>query len=413
MRLILFIFMVIAMLGCDRGKQNRGGGVVDGGGGGDLIVNTREEVVQAVAAAWKAVTASHAANPLYVAYVELKKKDKRSTDEEEVFKLLQSALSGEKAIPEMPWDGEDADQFRLENLSYLANKRLNLNENGLCSGPGDHKFLASVTSLNRSGEICVSVSGLMNLPSGNLNRDLIALFAHEIAHLNGAGEALARKVQTYFLREMATILRENGAEAKQDLAHTFFRDIQPAWQYLIGYETITAQHFEAAKTLSADLRNFKLPHPYLGPDIRIAHPELYPELKTKIRDCLRKAGEIEFVWHARLGSNNGKLVAVDLSRVQDLARLLTQTEQLLLHYLFGDPPDPNSSEWEKIDKATAPETLTRPETRPKLPCDYRICAIERLRVPDEDITEEEKKKLDEINQRIRRRFHDVVKEAQP
>ncbi len=357
----IFALSLILVSGCNRGGQKgKGGGGVDGGGGGDFIYNTREEVLATVEQTWRLMATQTAANPILHAYNRIANPQHMSTEDELIYLTLEKMLSGPDEIPGSPSSSED---FQFKNMAYLSTKKLNIVENGLCSGPGDHKFLASVTKLDRSGEICVSLQGLMKLPTGNLRRDLVALFAHEIAHLNGADEPTARAVQRYFIKTMAKLLRESSDEVKEKLMGDFRSDVVLQWLGLLpkNYDRFDSANAATANRIAHGLANLQVPDPYVGPDLNIVQPELYLQIKKKKN---RLSSYFSALFEGTLSNRTDSLNEKDLRKLRRLGLELVDLTNDFNLYLFGKP----LASWyrEKVTAATDPRTLTDPSARPTL-----------------------------------------------
>lgn len=339
------VFAVAALLsGCTSDKKYGGGGVVDGGGGGDVIYTSKEDVLKAVKESWNLISGKNPGNPLLIAYWQLHPENRtgEASREKEVFDILAKILSGPVPIPQIKYlkpedDFTSPSSFNLSNLDYLADKNLDLKENDLCTGPGDHKYLASVTRLTRDGEICVSISGLMKLPSGSLRTDLLALFAHEIAHLNGADERLARRFQAFFLSSAANLTRSDGDGVKSGSLKKVKEVVFIILETLalpLG-QLITQEDLVQISRASQSVDSIKVPNPYLGPQLYLNRPLLFPEVR---REQWRLAETLSALGYrlAELKEKNGQLSGHHWELIEDIARQATAFYALYAHYLYED-----------------------------------------------------------------------------
>jgi hypothetical protein len=401
------IALAISISAC-KGRKKDDGGVVDGGGGGDVIYNSREDALTAVDQAWRLMISHTPANPIFHAYQQLRKKhikERLSKDDEAIYVLLVKMLSGPEKIPSAPSNSVD---FNLTNLNYLSEKKLRLLEDDLCSGPGDHKFMASVTKLDRSGEICVSIKALMRLPSGNLKPDLIALFAHEIAHLNGADEPAARQIQKFFISSISQLLRQSTDELKAEKLATFRDNILLQWLGLIpeNYDRFVKAHRQTAFDISHGLARLEVPDPYVGQELHIARPELFLTVK-------KKAAKLSSYYYAlAVGTliDNQPINDKELRKLRRLGLELVDVANDWNLYLIGKPLAP----WyrEKILAATDPRTIHDSSARPNLSgTDCPDCRGVGVRMRDTSVTDEESAEINrQFQERLRQRLQPYIDE---
>ncbi|MGE4133564.1 MAG: hypothetical protein AB7F86_18150 [Bdellovibrionales bacterium] len=379
LRLFLLASLILSGVSCSDGKAKSGGGVVDGGGGGDFIYTEPDEVRKVIAEAWGGVVSQNIANPLLRAHEILRRNDSRTTEEEQIFTILKAMLSGEGEIPKIPLRVKRLpeafmienmlllENLKFNNLQYLQAKQLKLEDRSMCSGPNDHQFLASVTKLNREGEICISVHGLTQLPSGSLKRDLIALMAHEIAHLNGADEDLARKVQRFFLKSMPQLLRERGDEVKWDLLEQYVDRIMHDWTGLIAYEVISPELLDRMQKMISMMSMTRIPHPYVGPELNLKQPQDYKRINRQLVDMRTKLARLRYkMVDARKRDLQAKMTSEYLLELREVITAIMKFYEDYHMYLMGTPAAWGKEPYDLIDRATNPETLTRPDLRPNL-----------------------------------------------
>jgi hypothetical protein len=348
------------------------GGVLDGGGG-DFMYNTREEVVQTLNDVWAQLTISRPDNPILVTYLNLTEAAP-TIEDRYVLKMLVQILSIKPN--QRPFVRDDTpDRFEeLELSKYLKDKHLKLLEKDRCEGPDDHKYMASVTKLDRGGEICVSLGALENSPTGSLKFDLLALMVHEIAHLNGYREDDARRIQRYFLVHMPQILRLDGKQTMIWVSTGVWKKAR-GWRNLTVYPNFTESYLRTAEMLAENIQDLtlQLPIPYWGDNILIAKPELYEETRLK---CLAVAGSIgDFVEGLGFGLKNKKTLKVtpeDLARIRKISLSMLDLTGRVNNYLYGDGPIPDQvketqTELDKdrqvLLRATDPKVLADPKQR--------------------------------------------------
>ncbi len=87
-------------------------------------------------------------------------------------------------------------EFNDKDLAeYIDLIKVNLNEDGPCTYHDDKESDASVSKFIRDAEVCFSLKTLQRIPKASLNKHITALWAHELAHLNGFDEVLAQKLE--------------------------------------------------------------------------------------------------------------------------------------------------------------------------------------------------------------------------
>lgn len=357
----LLVALAIGACADKRSPKSSGGGVVDSGGGGDFVYNTPETVRKAIEKAWSTLLDESPSNPMVVAYNLLSENKSRTADDERVLEILKKTLSGSRPFQHFI-DGR--------NLGYLKSKKPKLAEDALCSGPSDHQFLASVTKLNRDGEICVSVNGLVNIPMGTLMSDVIGLLVHEIVHLNGYGERDARLTHSFFIRNMNFILRKDGKRTREQLLFRWVR-VAKDWPTLLTYEELSDDFFRDLNSFSKSVDGFQihLQQTSYQDDLQYAKPELTGAIRLRLlnlrlwidtwgRDLAqRKAGNT----HARI--NVG-----DFERINQISQYALETTEPFAQLFLGEMPELVRVEMEKesklLKRALNAEAFDRLELRP-------------------------------------------------
>ncbi|MGE4132138.1 MAG: hypothetical protein AB7F86_10910 [Bdellovibrionales bacterium] len=344
--------------------SNGGGGVVDGGGGGDFLFSTEEDVKDSIEKAWKLFYGREDANVLLQALSLFLTEDRQVVPLDEEGKTAHQVLS--KAI------GAEYTPVRKLDLKYLEEKKLQLKTDGLCQGPHDHKYLASVSKLAREAEVCVSVYGLMRLPTGSLQVDVVALLAHEIAHLNGFGEKEAQATQKFFLRNMRRILRKDGKTTRLSILHDFKMRIAHRWPDLVTYELVDHEYVQRVVNLLARLFSDSGLFTYgaFSDDIEIQNPRLVVEVRAQKQAVYQRLEKftVELAESVKAGRSS-QLSPAQLAEVGAISNQMIDLYQLVETFIEGKPVDKSiNKEREWIAKAINPETLTRPELRPRLIC---------------------------------------------
>jgi hypothetical protein len=225
-----------AVLNCSP-KRSSGGGGLDGGGG-NFEYQTRDEVIKTIEQVRELMLKKPDGyiikNPLIKAHDDLSQKElwneNFSEEQKYILGMLRKILDIESIATESDSPGFSAN-------GYLDKIKINYAETSLCNGPGDRQYTASVNHLDRSGEICISVYELTHIPSSNLYYDIVALFAHEIAHLNGYGEADARRLQRYIVRNMKSIMREDNTWTKSFFLE-MFEETNSVWMTALEANTL-------------------------------------------------------------------------------------------------------------------------------------------------------------------------------
>lgn len=103
----------------------------------------------------------------------------------------------EKMVAIVP--GQNGGQASIAVVDDLFNTKSVLNRSGPCPsavGPQD----ASVSANELHASVCYSIPQLSRIPKSQLKVTLLALTAGELSHHYGADEALAKKVQNFFLK---------------------------------------------------------------------------------------------------------------------------------------------------------------------------------------------------------------------
>ncbi|MGE4131107.1 MAG: hypothetical protein AB7F86_05680, partial [Bdellovibrionales bacterium] len=83
---------------------------------------------------------------------------------------------------------------------------------GDCPSPDGKHADASVSDLSEKASICLSIGNLQRLPPGTLKFEVWALLVHEAAHLGGAKESEAQRLQDEFRRFLTELLPEKKSE---------------------------------------------------------------------------------------------------------------------------------------------------------------------------------------------------------
>lgn len=228
---------------CQQGKNKKsggnGGGGVDGGGG-DFIYLSEADTIDKIEKAWKQIP-----KDLVTVCEYLHTKANKSPEEAKAFVTL------DKMAP-------CQDLWVLSTpADYLKNVKLDLDKTGYCKGPHGRQHLASVAELNRKSSICISVYGLMRKASAGMEYDLLALFAHEIAHLNGFDEADSLDLQKYFISIMPRLIGKREKEALFWAVYRFTSNVSTMWPILLTYEEVTDQYIENVRRLGVLYYNLK------------------------------------------------------------------------------------------------------------------------------------------------------------
>lgn len=376
------LISVPLLLGCQqpvgKGAHPKGptpqgkGGVVDGGGGGDFIYNSREAVVEAIKSTWDDVISWSGQNPVYIARNLAEKIEPKDRQEELAHQILDS-IFGDKDGKYVP--GESLS----ENTKYIREKKLRIELEGYCSGPHDQRFMASVTRLDRQGEMCISAYALMRLPTSNVKYDLIGLFVHEAAHLNGFDEDSARTVQQFVLKNLPRIFNHDHSDARHAfLLRIYFLELK-TWPDLINYDVIDENYVRRVAELAkriGELYQINLIDAYLR---RYAEHADYENLiRERVSSVKSNIFDFARALHLRLGQ---RVTAQDLRSMRQLSLSILEIADHYSYLLFGPKVlrpiegmfggEVNinyDEEKEIVSKATRPETLTDPNLRPKLYC---------------------------------------------
>lgn len=364
------VLALIFTLSCDRPKKKDGGGVVDSGGGGDFIYNSEEEVVRAIDEVWAhSVAKDLFFNPALMALNLLKIKNTLTADERIAKEVLTRAISS------------GPPHFSQENLStntdYLRNAKYKLNTTGFCQGPHDHNYLASVTRLNRSAEVCFSVYGLMRTPSGSLNYDLYGLLAHEVAHMNGYGEPEARAVQRYILKNIKRLLRQNNDHARWVYMREVSKDAD-LWITLIRYDHFDQDYAAAVYDYAQLVNGFT--HKIVNELVAgVEQPNLRGPFESRAEVVANEIRAFALRVLEDVKAGRTQVGARDLQEMRRLALAVMEVESLMMRWVYGDYRIQSENftlrgeerlieEINLISYVTKPEMLTHPEKRMALFC---------------------------------------------
>ncbi len=183
---------------------DRGG--ADGGGSGDIPQSSAYQVKQAI----NGVMKTRLINAFYnLAYA-------RDQVEDAYIKRILNTLY-DRALEDSDWESKQP------IIREIKNAQFSIKEDDGCVGPDGKKHAASVPEFKRSSPICFSVPFLRLIPHQDLETQVLALAAHEFAHIFGFGEFESTIFQTFFLHhgkslaevESKLMLRLNATKVLQ------------------------------------------------------------------------------------------------------------------------------------------------------------------------------------------------------
>lgn len=412
-RFLLISQVTVALLmgslaGCSRGGKKGGGGGVDGGGG-DFIVFTQEEVEKAVNEAWNELIAGSPRNPLVAAYYNLYAFD-HNADETRVFKILQKILGNGQPVPSrssLSYSMENRKDKSFEEPLALTGlmkpKILKLVQDGLCNGPAHKSFLASVSRLDLSGEICISIFGLMRRATPFIKYDILALLAHEIAHLYGYDEEDARVLQKYLIANMSHITGNDSYFKRLELSRQFREEFSRNWGLVVFYEGYDGN---APKRLAkfgwhlVDVVNRYLADPQKDDNLHVSRPNDYSAIKEQIFNLRKEVDSLaEKIFVAQLENKIVNISNEDRISFRRMALQFIELEEKVYNYYFGHKwPERNKAVRTKeqlqaqralILMATDPVKSLDKVKRPRLDCFGKNIPAPAFPVADKKGTEQE------------------------
>ncbi len=370
-------YSILAFLTLPAGA--RSGGVVDGGGGGNFHYHTREEVIEAIEEVWADMVSVKPGNPVGLAYSYARETDPARGGDPKVAEIISKIVSHENWQP-----GKDVnfatDEIK-QNTTYIRNQKIRREEDGYCAAQDERKYLGAVDRLDRRGRICISVYGLMRLPSGSLKADLMGLLIHEAAHLNGYNEEDARHIQRYFLKHYRFIVRQAGEYARFNRKTNLYTSATSYWATVIRYEPLTEQYVKSLYRLAHRFKPF-VPPPELHDDLGEKHPELRKEVSTSRTELVSDIEDFARDLEDELASNQTRVLPRHLRRMGKLAKQMVDFEILHHHWLFGEHEFSNifstkrsrqqmEDDLYEIDAAVEEKLLNDADARPALICDHR------------------------------------------
>lgn len=162
---------------------------------------------------------------------------------------------------------------------------IELKEDGPCLADEKDHAAGSVSALHPGAHLCLSVYELSRSTPDGLRAEVASVLAHEMAHLMGFEEAIAKQVQGAIVDNFQAIIREDGSSVAHGLvsammtadsalrnAASFSTNEQKGiGAFLIGQAT---GHLSTVSSLLPDGINDN--------SIPVAKPELYEELKSEI-----------------------------------------------------------------------------------------------------------------------------------
>lgn len=343
------------------------------------MVSTREEVISTVGEAWADLTRARLDNPLVAAQLQLEE----NLDDEEIYQMLVKITSYKGKLEDYinsHEPGELATIKDTESLAALRAKTIHFQERGPCVGRWHAEAAASVTKLNMSGEVCVSISKLEVMPTASLRFDVLALLIHEMAHLNGYDEVQAQKIQLYFLKNITRLLRADGSATRERLFARYDDLVTRCWGYLVRYDNIDQDYINQTVIIwgtSLNAIRREILDPYASLD-HPAHPELYNEFSKSVKSA--ESLSIFRYWsdHKSLLSSSVAVTPEALADMREAILSALQSERVLAMYFFGEKSERKGfnktlqetyqrivDEEKKAVQFTDPSTLSHPELQLK------------------------------------------------
>ncbi len=363
--ILALVLVLLASTACSA-KKGKSGGVVDGGGGGDLRLHSREEAIKEIQNAWSLLVTTRPDNPIQVAAGFLNwriyaaratwNRGEPLTDQESQIRdmLIEMLGSGGNRPAEQAF-GRYVDTKLSKNLK---DKKLKLIEAGLCKGPSHSGHIASVSKLDFTGEVCVSIREVQKMPySGVTSTPLIALLIHEIAHLHGHDETRSALIQDFFLRNMPAIMGYRDEQKKSKISAQADFKIRGIREFLYIYK-LDANYVRGLQRLASEMRAIQdsLPEPYSVGSLPEHSPEKFEKLYREIGQIGAGYNSLAESVNARLKRNKNRPPPKDaatLARVRELALRSVQFLDSLNLYLFGSK-DPMERAGHELDTENFP-----------------------------------------------------------
>ncbi|MGE4132725.1 MAG: hypothetical protein AB7F86_13865, partial [Bdellovibrionales bacterium] len=362
-------------------KSEGGGGVVDGGGGGELRLHNREEALKEIESAWKLLTETRPDNPLQVGaeYLEWKVYAARATwyrgkpltkEESGVLQILVKMYHDNGG-----WRPAERGFGKYSNTPLTENlrgKKINFLEEGLCKGPSHSERIASVSKLDLTGELCVSLPAVQKMPyAGVTSTPLIALLIHEIAHLYGYGEEDAQLIQDFYLRNMKTIMGFRVEERKRKIAASVDRNVQKV-RSVLRHDDIGDIHLDAYQGLANDFASIResIPAPYTLESLPKNDPDQYEKIYRASDDLAEGFAAMakDLARERRKKKRDVPLTRAISARLLELALGAVELHKQVNLYLFADE-NPMEMAANELDVETRP--LTEREVRSWMDPDYK------------------------------------------
>lgn len=358
------LLTVLTLLACQarKGPEVEGGGM--DGGGGTIVFHSREKVIEILEQVWAQFAVERLDNPIIRAFEDVSGSREEDPEKLHIRGMLRKITGLEDVfLPTLRNQPERVE--RLPFMSLVASKKLKLLESGYCDSPEHKRSTASVSKLDQSGEVCVSLQALMRSATSGLRADLIALMAHEIGHLYGFGETDCQRLQRYFLDNMSVILRTDGRSTKNQYLNDL-AEITSRWRILLHFDFIPKPGPEEVR-LANDLRGLRhrIPRPYGADDLHLAHPENYERLYDQAANLSHQYDQ--FIKDLRKRMGNLPRVATDanaFAEMRRIGRLMLDFEVAANEYVGqGGGNDIPSLERHLFLWTTEPEALTEPNRR--------------------------------------------------
>ncbi|MGE4131848.1 MAG: hypothetical protein AB7F86_09415 [Bdellovibrionales bacterium] len=203
MRSWLTIILTGALLiACHRDHPKKGGN--GGGGGGQVARSTPEQVQKAIQEARELVAVRDARHNIFAQFV-LSVSGKQREDKEKGRPLATEVPAGK--LFDVTSQLNQPERWELKTFAALWDKApairlfenpVNITDKGSCANSEHKQADASVSQNNLDGRLCLSIHSLTRIPPQNLLQSILALLAHESAHLAGQNEFEAQEMQDLF-----------------------------------------------------------------------------------------------------------------------------------------------------------------------------------------------------------------------
>jgi hypothetical protein len=108
-------------------------------------------------------------------------------------------------------DMEEGRKIYRTAWDYLSESRLTLKEDGPCPAADKPNAAGSVSAYKIGADLCLSVYELSRTPPGALKAQVASVLAHEMTHLLGFDENIAKIVQKAVVENFEKISRRDGA----------------------------------------------------------------------------------------------------------------------------------------------------------------------------------------------------------